>query len=174
MPTQQMPDGGGVFSTASIASLNHNATLEVTTDGGQTISGALTLTGALTAASAAITGALSAGSLSFGPTIQTAAGSADAVTFASALNICVFTSTGPDTATLAVPAAGDAGKILILVNTNTTQNTCATTTNKFLIGTASTYTTLTAPAHAGAVIVLVASSGFWNIVVGGTGTWVLS
>ena len=40
MPAKQMPDDGGVFSTASIAALNNNATLEITTEGGQTINGA--------------------------------------------------------------------------------------------------------------------------------------
>lgn len=111
------------------------------------------------------------------PCVQVAAGAADAVLFANPLNICIFTSTtdtGAGAATLAVPGASDVGKVLILVNTNTTQNVVTTTASKLLIGTATAYGTLTAPAHAGAVIVLIASNGFWNIVVGGTGTWVLS
>ena len=114
------------------------------------------------------------GTQQWAPSFQACAGSADAVLFPAAINVAIFTSTGPDTATLATPAAADAGKILILVNTNTTQNTCATASNKILNGTATAHATMTAPAQAGAVIVLVASSGFWNVVVGGTGTWVLS
>ena len=105
---------------------------------------------------------------------NTYAGATDAVTFGAQVNVAIFTSTTPDAATLATPAAGDAGKVLILVNTNTTQNAVTTAANKILNGTASTYDTLTAPAHAGAVAVLVASSGFWNAEVFGTGTWVLS
>src|SRR3974390_746602 len=69
------------------------------------------------------------------PSVQVCSGSADAVTFANAINIAIFTSTGPDTATLATPGASDVGKVLILVNTNTTQNTCATASGKILIGT---------------------------------------
>lgn len=106
--------------------------------------------------------------------LQALTGATDAVLFPNAINVVVFTSTGPDAATLAVPAAADAGKILILVNTNTSQTTVTTTANKILNGTATAGDTLTAPAHAGAVQILVASSGFWNMVVGGTGAWVLS
>ena len=111
------------------------------------------------------------------PCVQVAAGAADAVTFANSINVCIFTSTtdtGAGAATLAVPGAGDVGKILILVNTNTTQNVVTTTASKFLIGGSSAYGTLTAPNKAGAVIILIASNGFWNIPVSGTGTWVLS
>lgn len=105
---------------------------------------------------------------------QALTGATDVVTFANAVNVAVFTSTGPDAATLALPVAADVGKILILVNTNTSQTTVTTTANKILNGTATAGDTLTAPAHAGAVAVLVASTGFWNLVVGGTGSWVLS
>ena len=105
---------------------------------------------------------------------QVASGTADAIMYSRQLNVCIFTSTGPDSATLATPGANDVGKILILVNTNTTQNTVTTAANKIVSGAASAGDTLTAPAHAGAVAVLVASNGFWNLVVGGTGSWVLS
>ena len=108
------------------------------------------------------------------PVYTTYVGTADAVLFPAAINVAIFTSTGPDLATLAVPGAGDVGKILYLVNTNTTQTTVTTTANKILNGTASTYDTLTAPAHAGAVAMLIATNGFWNVGVLGTGTWVLS
>ena len=114
------------------------------------------------------------GNTNLAPCVQALTGTTDVVTFANAINIVEFTSTGPDAATLAVPAATDAGKILILVNTNTSQTTVTTTANKILNGTATPGDTLTAPAHAGAVAVLVASNGFWNLVVGGTGSWVLS
>lgn len=114
------------------------------------------------------------GAVSMSPVSQVCSGSADAVLFSSAINIAIFTSTGPDAATLATPGAGDVGKILILVNTNTTQNVVTTAANKIVNGTATAGDTLTAPAHAGAVAVLVASNGFWNIIVGGTGSWVLS
>lgn len=105
---------------------------------------------------------------------QALTGTTDAVTFSRQFNLAVFTSTGPDAATLAVPGADDVGKVLILVNTNTTQTTVTTTANKITNGTGTAGDTLTAPAHAGAVAVLVASNGFWNLVVGGTGSWVLS
>lgn len=108
------------------------------------------------------------------PNVQVCSGTLDAVTFNSAFNVAVFTSTGPDAATLATPGASDVGKILILVNTNTTQNVVTTEANKIVSGAASAGDTLTAPAHAGAVCVMVASNGFWNIVVGGTGSWVLT
>ena len=111
------------------------------------------------------------------PCLQTYSGASDAVTFANAVNIAIFTSTkdtGAGAATLAVPGAADVGKILILVNTNTTQNVITTTASKFLIGTNTAYGTLTAPANAGAIAVLVASNGFWNVTVLGVGTWVLS
>lgn len=108
------------------------------------------------------------------PTVQVCSGSADAVLFNSAINIAVFTSTGPDAATLATPGAGDIGKILILVNTNTTQNVVSTAASKIVDGAASAGDILTAPAHAGATNILIASNGFWNMVVGGTGSWVLS
>jgi len=117
------------------------------------------------------------GSYNLSPAVQTCAGAADAVTFANAVNIAIFTSTtdtGANAATLAVPGASDVGKVLIIINTNTTQNVINTTAGKFLIGTATAYGTLTAPAHAGAVVVLIASNGFWNVLVLGTGTWVLS
>ena len=114
------------------------------------------------------------GSINMLPIVQVCSGATDAVLFGSALNVAVFTSTGPDAATLATPGASDVGKILILVNTNTTQNTVTTSANKILNGSATLGDTLTAPAHAGAVAVLVASNGFWNLVVGGTGSWVLS
>ena len=114
------------------------------------------------------------GSINMLPTVQVCSGATDVVLFGSALNVAVFTSTGPDAATLATPGAGDVGKILILVNTNTTQNTVTTSANKILNGSATPGDTLTAPAHAGAVEILVASNGFWNLVVGGTGSWVLS
>lgn len=108
------------------------------------------------------------------PIAQVASGSADAVLFNSWINVCIFTSTGPDAATLATPGAADVGKILILVNTNTTQNVVTTAANKITSGAASAGDTLTAPAHAGATAVLVAYDGFWSMVVGGTGSWVLS
>ena len=110
------------------------------------------------------------GSINSAPTVQVCSGSADAVLFGSPFNVAIFTSTGPDAATLAVPGAGDIGKVLMLVNTNTTQNVVTTTANKIVNGTATPGDTLTAPAHAGAVAVLVASSGFWNLQVSGTGT----
>jgi hypothetical protein len=114
------------------------------------------------------------GNTNLAPCVQALTGITDVVTFANAVNIAIFTSTGPDAATLAVPAAADVGKVLILLNTNTSQSTVTTTANKILNGTATPGDTLTAPAHAGAVAVLVASNGFWNLVVGGTGSWVLS
>jgi len=114
------------------------------------------------------------GATNLAPCVQTCSGATDAVTFANAFNVAVFTSTGPDAATLATPGAGDVGKVLILVNTNTTQNVVTTAANKIVNGTATAGDTLTAPAHAGAVTILVASNGFWNLWVGGTGGWVLS
>ena len=101
-------------------------------------------------------------------------GTADVVKFSRQFNVAVFTSTGPDAATLATPGANDVGKILILVNTNTTQTTVTTAANKIVSGGTTPGDTLTAPAHAGAVAILIASNGFWNLVVGGTGSWVLS
>ena len=114
------------------------------------------------------------GSVNMLPITQVCSGATDAVLFGSAINVAVFTSTGPDAATLATPGAADVGKILILINTNTTQNVVTTSANKILNGTATPGDTLTAPAHAGAVAILVASNGFWNLYVGGSGTWVLS
>ena len=107
---------------------------------------------------------------------QVCSGTADVVEFSRQLNIAIFTSTtdtGGNTATLATPGANDVGKVLILVNTNTTQNVVTTAAGKILNGAAAGLH-LTAPATAGAVIFLVASNGFWNTIVGGTGTWVLS
>lgn len=117
---------------------------------------------------------LNAGIAAITASVQTYSGTTDAVTFAQPYNIAIFTSTGPDAATLAVPGAGDVGKVLVLVNTNTTQNTVTTTANKIVNGGATPGDTLTAPAHAGATTMLVASNGFWNLLVGGTGSWVLS
>lgn len=178
--TTVMPDLGGSLSTQAIADINANFAECITTQGGQEVLGALTVEGLLAAlanvtvgGTLVVTGAVTLPGVTT-PAVQTAAGATDAVTFASPINICVFTSTGPDNATLATPGAGDVGKILILVNTNTTQNVVTAAANKILNGTASTYDTLTAPAHAGAVAVLLASNGFWNVLVGGTGTWVLS
>lgn len=108
------------------------------------------------------------------PAAQVCAGGTDAVLFGGPINVAIFTSTGPDAATLATPSASDVGKILILVNDNTTQNVVTTAANKIRNGTATAGDTLTAPAHGGAVAILVASNGFWNLVVGGTGSWVLS
>ena len=140
-----------------------------TVTGTMTVTGAAALNGGLT-----VVGSSALGVLTWAPSIQTCAGSADAVLFANALNIAMFTSTGPDSGTLATPIAGDNGKILILVNTNTTQNVVATAAGKILSGAASAGGTLTAPAHAGAVCVLVAANLFWNMIVGGTGSWVVS
>jgi hypothetical protein len=106
--------------------------------------------------------------------IQTLTGTSDAVTFGGQLNVAVFSGTGVDAATLAVPGAGDVGKVLVLVSANGSANTVTTTTGKVVDGTSSTFTTATAPAHSGAVAIYVASSGFWNAGVFGTGTWVLS
>lgn len=114
------------------------------------------------------------GTTNLSPCVQVCAGATDAVTFANAINVAIFTSTGPDAATLATPGAGDVGKVLMLVNTNTTQNVVTTAANKIVNGTATAGDTLTAPAHNGGVAFLVASNGFWNLHVGGTGTWVLS
>jgi len=104
---------------------------------------------------------------------QICSGSADAVLYSRQFNVAIFTSTG-DTATLGTPTVDDVGKVLILVNTNTTQNTVATGANKITNGSGTAGDTLTAPAHAGAVAVLVAYNGYWALVVGGTGSWVLS
>lgn len=101
-------------------------------------------------------------------------GTTDAVKFSRQFNISVFNSTGPDAATLGTPGANDVGKVVVLVNNNTTQTTVTTAANKIVNGTGTAGDTLTAPAHAGAVAVLVASNGYWNLVVGGTGSWVLS
>lgn len=108
------------------------------------------------------------------PSVTVYTSTADAVTFANAYNVAIFTSIGPDLATLATPVAGDNGKVLVLINTNTTQTTVTTAANKILNGTATPGDTLTAPAHAGAVVVLYAAALFWNIAPAGTGTWVLS
>ncbi len=108
--------------------------------------------------------------------IQVASGAADVVMYSRQLNVAIFTSTsdtGAGAATLATPGANDVGKILILVNTNTTQNVVTTASNIIHNG-AAAGTHLTAPATAGATMILVASNGFWNAVVGGSGTWVLS
>lgn len=101
-------------------------------------------------------------------------GTTDAITFPAAYNVAIITSTGPDLATLATPVAADNGKVLVLINTNTTQTTVTTAANKILNGTGTAGDTLTAPAHAGAVVVLFAAALFWNIAPAGTGTWVLS
>lgn len=114
------------------------------------------------------------GSTNLAPCVQVCAGATDAVTFANAVNLAIFTSTGPDAATLATPGSGDVGKILVLVNTNTTQNVVTTAANKITSGATSAGDTLTAPAHSGAAAVLIAYNGFWSLVVGGTGSWVLS
>jgi len=114
------------------------------------------------------------GSATYGINYASYTGTADAILFPAAINVAVITSTGPDLTTLGTPGTGDVGKVLILVNTNTTQTTVTTAANKILNGTASTYDTLTAPAHAGSVAILVATNGFWNYGVFGTGTWVLS
>lgn len=116
------------------------------------------------------------GNSSLAPCVQVCSGTTDAVTFANAINVAVFTSASPNAndATLATPGAADVGKVLILVNTNTTQNTVTTAANKILTGDTTPGDTLTAPAHAGATTILVATNGFWNMVVGGTGSWVLS
>lgn len=114
------------------------------------------------------------GATNLAPCVQVCAGTTDAVTFSNAINIAVFTSTGPDASTLATPGAGDVGKILVLINTNTTQNVVTTAANKIVNGTATAGDTLTSPAHNGATTILIASNGFWNLWVGGTGTWVLS
>ena len=105
---------------------------------------------------------------------QVLSGTVDAVLFSRQFNIAMFTSTGPDAATLATPGADDVGKVLMLINTNTTQNTVTTAANKITSGASSAGDTLTAPAHAGAVAILVAYNGYWALVVGGTGSWVLS
>jgi len=112
------------------------------------------------------------GTVNLSPSVQVCSGTADAVTFANATNIAVFTSTGPDAATLATPGAGDVGKRLILINTNTTQNAVKTAANKIVDGSGTPGDTLTAPAHNGAAALLVASNGFWNVV--SYGNWVLS
>lgn len=107
---------------------------------------------------------------------QVASGAADVIAYSRQLNIAIFTSvsdTGGNNATLATPGANDVGKILIMVNTVTTQNVVKTASGKILNG-AAAGSTLTAPATAGATMILVASNGYWNTVVGGTGTWVLS
>jgi len=105
---------------------------------------------------------------------QVCSGSADVLMYSRQINIAIFTSTGPDAATLATPGADDVGKILILVNTNTTQNKVTTAANKITNGTATPGDTLTAPAHAGAVTILMATNGAWNMLVNGVGGWVLS
>src|ERR1700733_12250145 len=107
-------------------------------------------------------------------TSQALTGATDVVKFANQFNLPIFPSPSPDAATLATPGADDVGKVLILVNTNTSQTTVTTAQNKIVNGSGTPGDTLTAPAHAGAVAVLVASNGFWNLVVGGTGSWVLS
>lgn len=106
------------------------------------------------------------------PTVQVCAGTTDAITFTNAINVAIFTSTGPDAATLATPGASDVGKVLVLVNTNTTQNAVTTAANKVLDGSATPTNTLTAPVHAGATAILVASNGFWNVAA--LGNWVSS
>ena len=114
------------------------------------------------------------GATNLAPCVQVCAGATDAITFANMLNIAIVTSTTPDAATLATPGAGDVGKVLILVNTTTSQTTVTTAANKIVSGAASAGDTLTAPAHAGAMAILVAFNGFWSLSVGGTGSWVLS
>ncbi len=104
---------------------------------------------------------------------QVASGTADAVLFSRQLNICIFTSTTDTGATLATPGANDVGKILIIMNDNTTQNVVTTASGKIRNG-ATTGLHLTAPATAGSVVMLIASNGFWNLLVAGTGAWVLS
>ncbi|MGB2629072.1 MAG: hypothetical protein WAK20_19965 [Candidatus Acidiferrum sp.] len=169
MPAKQMPDDGGVFSTASIAALNNNATLEITTEGGQTINGALTLSGILTAAGATITGPVSSA-----PSVTAYSGTADAVLYPNAINVALFTGTGVDAATLGTPGSADAGKILVLVNANGSADTVTTAANKVVTGSSSAFDTLTSPAHSGAMAILVASNGFWNTNPLGVGAWTLS
>lgn len=143
----------------SVAAANATDAISASQAAGQTIASALTVTGALT--------------LNSPLPVQVASGAADVIAFTHAINICVVTSTGPDSATLATPAAGDQGKILILINTNTTQNVVTTSAGKIVIGTGTTYNTLTAPAHAGGVALLIAANLLWNAAVLGTGEWVL-
>jgi hypothetical protein len=151
-------------------------TQDISGTGNAVVAGTLEVTGATTLdTTLAVTGAAALSStLTWKPLVQACAGGTDAVLFSSALNVAIFTSTGPDAATLATPGAGDVGKILLLVNTNTTQNVVTTAAGILTNGTATTYLHLTAPAHAGAVAVLVAQNGFWDVVNLGTGTWVLS
>ena len=108
------------------------------------------------------------------PNVTVYTGTTDAIAFPNAYNVAIITSTGPEAATLATPVAGDNGKTLVIINTNTTQSTVTTAANKILNGTGTAGDTLTAPAHAGAVVVLYAAALFWNIAPAGTGTWVLS
>ena len=170
---------GGSTGGASLGNTAITGTLSVsgltTLSAAATVGTTLGVTGALTASSTShLVGAVTADStITWKPKVQTASGATDAVLFADALNVCIFTSTGPDAATLATPGAGDVGKILLLVNTNTTQNKVTTAANKILNG-STPGDTLTAPATAGAVAVLIATNGFWNFLVGGTGSWVLS
>ena len=150
------------------------STIPVTPSNPGTTSGGPTATIPLAYLPGSLIAQLANGNTNLAPCVQLLTGTTDAVTFANAINVVIFTSTGPDLATLAVPVAADAGKILILVNTNTTQTTVTTTANKIVSGAATAGDTLTAPAHAGAVAILVAYTGFWALVVGGTGSWVLS
>jgi hypothetical protein len=162
------------FQVAGSTAGNTHITGTLTVDGASTLTGNVSAGGTLGVTGATtLTGLLTANG-GIAPAVQVCSGSADAVTFASAVNIAIFTSTGPDAATLATPGAGDVGKVLVLVNTNTTQNVVTTAANKIGNGTASTGDTLTAPAHAGAVTILVASNGLWNMGVLGTGSWVLT
>jgi hypothetical protein len=167
---------GGCFTPDAINQLENAAQLGTVGNGGLAITvGAATVSTLTATGNASVSGNLVvSGNVSGFPSSTIYSGATDAVTFPSAMNIAIFTSTGPDAATLAVPGVGDVGKILILVNTNSSANAVTTTANKILNGTATTYDTLTAPVHPGAVAVLIASNGFWNYWVFTTGTWVLS
>lgn len=164
MPTKQMPDAGGAFSTASIAALNNNATLEITSEGGQTIAGALTVAGLLTAN----------GGVTVPPSVTLYSGTSDAIQYPNAINVAKFTGNA-DLATLSTPGSADEGKLLILLaGSSGTSCTVTTSANKILSGSASTWDTLTSGTHAGALAFLVASNGFWNTNPLGVGAWTLS
>ena len=145
-------------SLATVVAANALDAMSTTPVGNQTMVGNLVVTGTVVSA----------------PNPQVLNGTTDAVTFTKAINVALFTSTGPDAATLATPVSADQGKILILVNNNTTQNTVTTAAGIIINGAASGHI-LTAPAVAGSVAMLIATPGLkWAAAVLGAGTWVLT
>lgn len=99
-----------------------------------------------------------------GPIPVAYSGSTDAITFPARVNIAEINTAGVDAATLATPAAVDAGKLLLITSTTAQAHTVSTAANKIQDGSGTNGDTLTFAAHAGANCLLLAVSGFWQVV----------